>query len=109
MVEAIEAALLFCEGRQRPDLDDDLLLRFAVTHAVQIIGEAAARVSSETQERTAQLEWPVIIGMRNRLVHAYFDVDCDILWTTVKRDLPELLARLGTIEEVVGPLSSQAD
>jgi uncharacterized protein with HEPN domain len=84
MIDAGEQALAFVDGRQRADLDCDPMLRPALTRAVDIMGEAAAQ----------------IIGMRNRLVHAYFDINPNILWDTVQMALPALLdplkASLGT-------------
>ena len=98
MIEAASAALRFCVGRRREDLDTDDMLRFALTRAVEIIGEAATKVSLETRAASPQLPWPAIVGMRNRLVHAYFDVDSDILWTTVVDRLPALLADLQALD-----------
>jgi uncharacterized protein with HEPN domain len=94
MVEAAESALRFCQGRTRADVDTDDMLRFALTRAVEIVGEAATKVSIETRTQIPGIAWPVIVGMRNRLVHAYFDVDSDILWTTVSERLPSLLREL---------------
>ena len=97
MAEAAESALRFCQGRTRADLDTDDMLRFALTRAVEIIGEAANKVSNETRTQTPGIAWPAIVGMRNRLVHAYFDVDSEILWTTVSERLPSLLRELNVI------------
>ena len=63
-------------------------------YTIEIIGEAAARVSDETRKVMPQIPWPSIVGMRNRLIHAYFDVDLDILRQTVSEDLPALLEQL---------------
>lgn len=70
------------------------MLRFALTRAVEIIGEAANKVSAEARAQMPGIAWPAIVGIRNRLVHAYFDVDSQILWTTVEERLPPLLAEL---------------
>jgi uncharacterized protein with HEPN domain len=94
MIDAAEAALRFASGRSRQDLDDDEMLTFALTRAVEIIGEAASRVSSEGRRATSEVPWNAVIGMRHRLVHAYFEVDRDILWSTVQEALPRLLAQL---------------
>jgi uncharacterized protein with HEPN domain len=63
----------------------------ALTRALEILGEAASRVSDETRLRFASVPYPKMVAMRNRLIHAYFDVDLDIVWTTVAEDLPALL------------------
>ena len=94
MAEAAESALRFCQGRTRADVDTDDMLRFALTRAVEIVGEAANKVSIETRTQIPGIAWPAIVGMRNRLVHAYFDVDSGILWTTVGERLPSLLREL---------------
>jgi uncharacterized protein with HEPN domain len=100
MAEAAQHALGFVQGRQRADLDTDTMLRFALTRAVEIIGEAASKVSVAGRAAAPTIEWPVIVGMRNRLAHAYFDVNADILWNTVTIALPALLRQLRAIEGV---------
>lgn len=97
VAEAAESALRFCQGRTRADLDTDDMLRFALTRAVEIIGEAANKVSIDARAQIPGIAWPAIVGMRNRLVHAYFDVDSEILWTTVSERLPSLLRELNVI------------
>lgn len=92
MAEALTAAVRFAQGRTRLDVDHDEMLRFALTHAIQIVGEAASKISAETQAFHPQIPWRQITGMRNRLVHAYYDVDRGILWTTATVFAPELLA-----------------
>jgi uncharacterized protein with HEPN domain len=82
IAEALSHAIRFTEGRSRADLDNDPMLTFALLYAIQTVGEAANNVIQETRDQNPQIPWPVIIGMRHRLVHAYADVDHDILWTT---------------------------
>lgn len=97
MLEAAQAALAFAAGRQRADLDADRQLAFALVKAIEIVGEAAARVSEPAREAHPQIPWSQIVGMRNVLVHVYFDIDHDQLWETVVRDLPPLTAALEQI------------
>ena len=94
MVEAAEQALGFIRGRDRVDLAGDPMLLLALTRAVEIVGEAASKVTEAGREEIAGLPWPQIIGMRNRLVHAYFDINPDILWDTVQLALPPMLEQL---------------
>lgn len=96
MMEAAEQALAFTRGRQREDLDADAMLRLALTRAIEIVGEAAAQVSDEGRAGLPDIPWPQLIGMRNRLVHAYFDINLNILWDTVHLALPPLLEKLET-------------
>ena len=97
MVEAAEQALVFVAGRQRSDLDRDAMLRLALTRAVEVLGEAAAKVSSAGRAELPTVPWAQITGMRNRLTHAYFDINLDILWDTVHLALPPLLRQLKPI------------
>lgn len=98
MMDAIESATRFAQGRSRADLDSDEMLLFALVRAVEIVGEAASRISSETREELPDLPWGPASGMRNRLVHAYFDIDRDILWATVTQALPPILERLRSVQ-----------
>lgn len=94
MVEAADQAIAFVAGRDRSDIDSDVMLRLALTRLVEIIGEAAAQVTDAGRRDLPDVPWPQIVGMRNRLIHAYFDIDPDILWDTVKVALPELVSKL---------------
>jgi uncharacterized protein with HEPN domain len=94
MIEAGEGALRFIAGRTRPDFDADEMMRFALVRAIEIIGEAATRVSPETRSQIPSVPWSDVILMRNRLVHVYFDIDHTILWKTATEDIPALLAEL---------------
>ena len=76
------------------------LHQHAIIKAVEIVGEAAARISNETKESYADIPWAEIVGMRHRLVHAYFEVNLQRLWDTVHQDLPALIAQ---IEPLVPP------
>ncbi len=94
MLDAGNDAIRFAVGRQRADLDTDRMLLLSLLKCIEIVGEAASRVSSETQAGLAKLPWPDIIGMRHRLIHAYYDVDHDLVWDTVEQDLPGLIDAL---------------
>ncbi|MBN8462738.1 MAG: DUF86 domain-containing protein [Dechloromonas sp.] len=96
MLEACQSVARFIAGRQRTDLDQDEMLRFALVRAIEIIGEAASKVSQEGRHVMPAIPWREATGIRNRLVHAYFDVDLDILWRTAKEAVPALLTQLKT-------------
>ena len=87
----------FIEGKSRADLDKDLMLVFALVRAVEIVGEAASKMSPDGRDEAPHIPWSKIVGMRNRLIHAYFNVDLDILWNTVTNALPELIEQLRPI------------
>lgn len=96
MLEAAEAAIGFVVGRSREDLDSDRMLMFAVVRAIEVVGEAANHVSEDGRSLLPSLPWPAIVGMRHRIVHAYFDIDPDTVWKTVMEELPVLSAALQT-------------
>ncbi len=94
MLDAAKEAQGFTRNRRREDLDRDRQLVWALVKAVEIIGEAAGQLSAEAKAELPAMPWPKIIGMRNRLVHAYFDINPDILWRTVTEGLPPIVAEI---------------
>ncbi len=98
MLDATKQAIEFAHGITQQQLVDDLKTTFALVKCIEIIGEAAVHVSDTTKATITSLPWRVTTAMRNRLVHVYFDVDINILWTTVANDLPKLASLL---EEVL--------
>jgi len=97
MIDAAEAAGQFMTGRERAALDADRMLLFAVVRAIEVVGEAATKVSVETRTASPQIPWAAVVGMRNRLIHGYFNVDTELVWQTVNRELPALLPVLRTL------------
>jgi len=90
---AVEACKMV-RGCQPEDLRQNRMLQLALIHLVEIIGEAASRVSEEGQERYPSLPWRQAKSMRNRLIHGYDMVDLKVLWDTTQEDLPGLIAQL---------------
>jgi uncharacterized protein with HEPN domain len=97
MLDAAKQAIAFMAGRSKLSLDADAMLLLAVVKAVEIVGEAAAKITKERQADIPQIPWSQIISMRNRLTHAYFDIDTDIVWQTIVEDLSELIRELETV------------
>lgn len=97
MRDAATNALYFVENKSRKNIEEDLLLSYAVVHALQIIGEAASQVTSETQEQHPEIEWQGMIGMRHRVVHGYDDINYAIVWQVLQEKLPSLLRQLDAI------------
>ena len=97
MLEAARYALSFVQSRSRGDLDTDAQLRLAVLRALEVVGEAAGRVTPETRAAHPRIPWQLAVSSRNRLIHAYFDIDLDIVWTTVTKALPDLVSMLEAI------------
>jgi uncharacterized protein with HEPN domain len=104
MVEAAREALAFVENKTRADVEENRLLALGLMKSLEIIGEAASKVSREGRQAYPGIPWVDIIGMRNRLIHAYVDVDLDILWETVVHDLPSLIPTLETIIATEDPV-----
>ncbi len=90
----------FTEGVSQENFDDDKVLQHALMRLIQIVGEAARKVSPEFKEDHREIPWHEIVGMRHRLVHEYFRMIPEKVWDVVKKDIPELV-RL--IEPLVPP------
>jgi uncharacterized protein with HEPN domain len=97
MLDHAREAFALVRNRSREDLEADRLLNLALVRLLEIIGEAASRVSAEERTRYPAIPWLQIIGMRNRLIHGYDSIDFDILWQTLVEDLPPLIAALENI------------
>src|SRR5258708_36578255 len=91
MQEAVALALKMSDGRSRVDLSDDPMLAMALTRCLEVLGEAASRLSAEARLQFSSIPYAQMVSMRNRLIHAYFDVDLDIVWSTVTEDLTAML------------------
>jgi uncharacterized protein with HEPN domain len=91
MLDAARMAAGFARERGRSDLDSDELAAHGLVRLIEIVGEAAARVSPEARVELPELPWPAMIGMRNRLIHGYYDIDMDRVWDTIIHDLPPLI------------------
>jgi uncharacterized protein with HEPN domain len=84
-------------GRSRAEFDADENLRLALTHLLQIIGEAAGRISADFRQRHSEIPWKAIIGMRHKVVHDYMNVDENVVWRTATEELPDLVTRLESL------------
>lgn len=101
--EAAALTLEMVAGRTRVDLDENIMLRMALTRCLEILGEAASKVTPATRAQLPAIPFAKIVSMRNRLIHAYFDVDLNIVWTTVTDDLPALIPALDAALADVDP------
>ena len=97
MLDAAQEALEFVRGKRRAHLESNRMLVLSLVKELEIIGEAAGKVSDEIRSQYGAIPWQDISGMRNRLIHAYFDIDLDVVWSTVTKDLPQLKADLESI------------
>jgi uncharacterized protein with HEPN domain len=78
----------------RQGLNRDRKLVHSLVRLLEIIGEAANQVSMELRGNVPDIPWPVLIGMRNRLIHAYFSINLDVVWSTSTEDIPPLIMEL---------------
>ena len=99
MLDMARQARQLVAGKTRADYDADIVLRLALAHLVQSVGEAARRVSPVLQHANPDIPWRNIVGIRHKVVHDYFYVDFDIIWDVVTTDLPALMSRL---EQIAG-------
>ena len=106
MLDYAHEALQLIKGKGRSNLDSERLLGLALIRLLEMIGEAANRVSPECQSLHPSIPWSQIIGLRNRLIHGYDAVDVDILWQILKQDLPILVEEL---EKIPHSIKSQAN
>ena len=94
MADACEEGLAFVASRVRADLDGDRVLQLALCKLIENVGEASKAVTPAFQARYPKVEWSMAARMRGRIVHQYFEIDLDIVWSTVTGDFPVLLAAL---------------
>ncbi len=100
MLDAAREAVSLAGRESQASVGKSRTIALALVKLVEIIGEAATSVANERRRNLPQISWANIIGMRNRLIHAYYDINLDILWKTVTEDLPPLIAEL---EKIVPP------
>jgi uncharacterized protein with HEPN domain len=94
MLEAACDAVDFVQTVDQSAFEENRQLQYSLVRCIEIIGEAAARLSNEFREAHPQVPWRAIVNMRNRLIHAYFDIDLDLVWTTVTVEIPSLIVAL---------------
>lgn len=97
ILSAIKKINKFCKGIEKYDFMKNELLMDAVVRNLEIIGEASSKLTTSFRERYKEIEWRKIIGMRNRIIHAYDTVNFEIVWDVVREDLPELRKKLKAI------------
>jgi len=96
MLDAAREALDFAQGKTEYNIGDDRRLVLSLVKEIEIIGEAASKVSEPTRRQLPEIPWQDIVDMRNRLIHVYFDIDVGVVWDTVSKDLGPLVTALET-------------
>jgi uncharacterized protein with HEPN domain len=97
MLELSRDAVTRLGGKDQSAFNLDGNLQLALAHLIQTIGEAARRVSDEFRANHVEVPWPIIVGMRHKIVHDYVHVDFETVWETVTNDLPTLITQLEQI------------
>jgi uncharacterized protein with HEPN domain len=87
----------YVQSSTREDLNRDRKLVHSLVRLLEIIGEAANQVSEELRDNVTEIPWPVLVSMRNRLIHAYFSINLDVVWSTSTEDIPLLITELKTL------------
>ena len=96
MLDAAKAILEHIKNKKQPDLEKNRLLFGGVIRELMLIGKAANAISPQAKAQIPSIPWKEIIGMRNQLIHAYFEVNYKIVWITVTKDIPQLVSILET-------------
>ena len=97
MLDSAQEAVGLIKEKSRQDLDADRLLSLALVRLLEIVGEAASRVTIPTHQGFSDIPWAQIISLRNRLIHGDDAIDLDILWQILSEDLPALITQLKRI------------
>ncbi len=97
MLLAAREAVEFADGLTFETFDRNRMAQLAILKAVETVGEAASRIGTETRDAHPEIPWGDIVGMRNRLVHEYFNVNLARVWEAVERDIPRLIPQLESL------------
>ena len=99
ILQAVESAVEFVEGMSWEEFQRDKKTIFAVTRAIQIVGEAAKKVPDSIRSQYREIPWKGMTGMRDKVTHEYFGIDLRVLWDTVQQDLPPLVGLMQRVIE----------
>ena len=94
MLVAARKAVTFAAGLTFAEFQRSDLHQNAIFKVLEIVGEAASRISAATQAAHPEIPWQEIVGLRNRVVHVYFEIDLGLVWQIVREDVPALITQL---------------
>ncbi len=97
ILESANDAISFLGNMTVDELSQNRMALQAIVRSVEIIGEAASQLTQEFRSKNTHVPWVQIIGMRNRLIHAYFDIDHELVFSTVQSDIPILVNQIKQI------------
>ena len=108
ILDGMNKAEALLEGVSYSQFESDFRINFAVVRALEIIGEATKRLPEELRQKYPDIPWKGMAGMRDRIIHGYDNVDLEIVWDVVKRDIPEIKPKIERILiDHVGKSSSE--
>jgi uncharacterized protein with HEPN domain len=97
ILDAMNKAEILLEGVNYSQFESDFRINFAVVHTLEIIGEATKRLPEDLRRRYPDIPWKGMAGMRDRIIHGYDNVDLQIVWDVVKRDIPQIKPKIKRI------------
>jgi uncharacterized protein with HEPN domain len=97
ILDAMEKAEMLLEHASYDQFEADFRINFAVIRALEIVGEATKRLPEDLREQYAEIPWKSMAGMRDRIIHGYDNVDLEIVWDVVKKDVPRLKPKIRQI------------
>ncbi|SEO06297.1 Uncharacterized conserved protein, contains HEPN domain [bacterium A37T11] len=104
--QAVKSILDYTYGYSFSDYEQDLKTRHAVERNFEIIGEAAARISTDFKNKYPEIEWRILKDFRNFIIHDYFGINHDIVWDTIQLRLPDLLKDIQSLPHTRATLTS---
>jgi uncharacterized protein with HEPN domain len=99
ILDAAQKVVLRIRGKTRTEYDANEDLQIVLSFLIQTIGEAASRISAEFRDTHSHIPWKQIVGMRNKIVHDYMNIDADIVWEVANRNIPTLIVQLGPLQK----------
>ncbi len=98
ILDCIRKIKEFSEGLSFKEFSGNELVQDAIIRNIEFIGEASKKISSETKQIYFEISWKEIAGMRDKLIHDYLGVDVEVVWRTIKEDVPILERQIREIE-----------
>lgn len=108
ILDECEFILHSVENKTKEEIINDAILNRALIRSLEIIGEATKNLEEDVTSKYPQVDWKEMAGMRDKLIHGYFGVDYDIVFSTIKNDIPELHHEVLRIIEIEIPPSERA-
>ncbi|MHA1239010.1 MAG: HepT-like ribonuclease domain-containing protein [Candidatus Odinarchaeia archaeon] len=100
ILDAINLIEEYLKDKKYNEFKNNRMLQDAIIREIEIIGEAASKISMELRNKYSDIPWRQIVGMRNKLIHGYFGIDLDAVWDTVIKDIPPLKRKLQEIIKI---------